>query len=197
MKNSTTTFRLFLLLIKGLLNWLLSGMKKLLGMCYNKMCRQLFLEKEGAEMTVNMKKVVLLVEDNNDDVDLMLYALRKNNIYNEIVVVRDGVEALEYLFGEEGNGGSRVPELILLDLKLPRVNGLQVLERLRNNKRTQLVPVVVMTSSREDQDVNKTYSMGANSYIRKPVDFNEFVNSIKDVLHYWLVLNVLPEPQKG
>lgn len=148
-------------------------------------------------MTADSDKVILLVEDNTDDVDLTLYALRKNNIKNEMVVVRDGVEALEFLFGEKEKENSNLPGLILLDLNLPRVNGLQVLERLREDERTRLVPVVVMTSSREERDVNKTYSLGANSYIRKPVDFDEFMKSIKDVLHYWLVLNVLPEPRKG
>ena len=148
-------------------------------------------------MTADSDKVILLVEDNTDDVDLTLYALRKNNIKNEMVVVRDGVEALEFLFGEKGKENGNLPGLILLDLNLPRVNGLQVLQRLREEERTRLVPVVVMTSSREERDVNKTYSLGANSYIRKPVDFDEFMKSIKDVLHYWLVLNVLPEPRKG
>ena len=149
---------------------------------------------------MNKQKVILLVEDNADDVDLTMYALRKNNIQNELVVMRDGVEALEYLFGVDcyGKGATvEIPGLILLDLKLPRVNGLQVLERLRGDERTSLVPVVVMTSSGEALDVRKTYQLGANSYIRKPVDFEEFVDSIKKVLHYWLDLNVMPEPEKG
>lgn len=148
---------------------------------------------------MNKQKVILLVEDNADDVDLTMYALRKNKILNELVVMRDGVEALEYLFGSDHNGkteAGEIPGLILLDLKLPRVNGLQVLERLRADARTRLVPVVVMTSSREARDVQKTYQLGANSYIRKPVDFEEFTESIKNVLHYWLDLNVLPEPEK-
>ena len=150
-------------------------------------------------MQMNKQKVILLVEDNADDVDLTMYALRKNKILNELVVMRDGVEALEYLFGSDHNGkteAGEIPGLILLDLKLPRVNGLQVLERLRADARTRLVPVVVMTSSREARDVQKTYQLGANSYIRKPVDFEEFTESIKNVLHYWLDLNVLPEPEK-
>lgn len=150
-------------------------------------------------MATDNKKVVFLVEDNTDDVDLTLYALRKNEILHDMVVVRDGVEALDYLFGEkeEEDGAGDIPGLILLDLNLPRVNGMQVLERLRSEERTRLVPVVVMTSSREERDVNRTYDLGANSYIRKPVDFDEFIKSIKAVLHYWLVLNVLPESQEG
>ena len=151
-------------------------------------------------MQVNKQKVILLVEDNADDVDLTMYALRKNKIQNELVVMRDGVEALEYLFGTDHNGKGatvEIPGLILLDLKLPRVNGLQVLERLRGDERTSLVPVVVMTSSREGRDVQRTYQLGANSYICKPVDFEEFIESIKKVLHYWLDLNVMPEPEKG
>ena len=151
-------------------------------------------------MRSEKKQVILLVEDNADDVDLTIYALKKNKITNELVVMRDGVEALEYLFSEEpgGNGEKKeVPGLILLDLKLPRINGLQVLERLRSSERTRLVPVVVLTSSREERDVRETYRLGANSYIRKPVDFHEFIESLKRVLHYWLELNVLPEAGKG
>lgn len=150
-------------------------------------------------MLLNKQKVILLVEDNADDVDLTMYALRKNNIQNELVVMRDGVEALEYLFGTEscGTAAAEIPGLILLDLKLPRINGLQVLERLRKSKRTGLVPVVVLTSSGEARDIQQTYELGANSYIRKPVNFDEFIESINKILHYWLDLNVMPEPEKG
>ena len=147
-------------------------------------------------MSVEKKQLILLVEDNTDDVDLTVYALKKNKFTHKLVVMRDGVEALDYLFGEGKNGKNDLPGLILLDLKLPRINGLQVLEKLRSSERTRLVPVVVMTSSKEERDVNETYRLGANSYIRKPVDFNEFIESIKNVLHYWLALNVLPEPGK-
>lgn len=145
------------------------------------------------------KKVILLVEDNTDDVDLTIYALRKNQILNELVVARDGVEALEYLFGE-GNGNSgnnELPQLILLDLKLPRVDGLEVLQKLRKNEQTRLLPVIVLTSSREERDVLNSYALGANSYIRKPVDFNKFFGVIKEILNYWLALNVSPEVGKG
>ncbi len=145
------------------------------------------------------KKVILLVEDNTDDVDLTIYALRKNEILNELVVARDGVEALEYLFGEDnGNSGNNeLPQLILLDLKLPKIDGLEVLRKLRNNEQTRLLPVIVLTSSREEKDVLNSYALGANSYIRKPVDFNKFFGVIKEILNYWLALNVSPEVGKG
>jgi len=138
------------------------------------------------------KRVILLVEDNPDDEALTLRAFKKSNILNEVVVARDGAEALDYLFATgvyAGRDTSVVPQLILLDLKLPKVNGLEVLERIRTDERTRLVPVVLLTSSREEQDLIEGYSLGANSYIRKPVDFVQFTEAIRNVGMYWLVLN--------
>ncbi|MBD2042532.1 response regulator [Microcoleus sp. FACHB-672] len=140
-------------------------------------------------------KIILLVEDNPDDQVLTLRALRKSNIANEVIVVNDGVEALDYLFSTGNYAGrdpSVMPQLILLDLKLPKLDGLQVLQRLRANKRTQLLPVVVLTTSREEQDMIKSYSLGANSYVRKPVDFTEFAQAVQQLGLYWLLLNEAP-----
>ena len=141
------------------------------------------------------KRVILLVEDNPDDEALTLRAFKKSNILNEVVVARDGAEALDYLFATGAYAGrdtSVVPQLILLDLKLPKVNGLEVLERIRTDERTRLVPVVLLTSSREEQDLIEGYSLGANSYIRKPVDFVQFTEVKRNVGMYWLVLNESP-----
>ncbi len=138
------------------------------------------------------KKVILLVEDNADDEALALRALKKNNILNEVVVARDGVEALDYIFGEgsyDGRDTSIMPEVVLLDLNLPKVNGLQVLERIRADENTKFLPVVVLTSSKEEQDLVASYDLGANSYIRKPVDFVEFSEAVQHLGLYWLVLN--------
>jgi two-component system, response regulator len=140
---------------------------------------------------------ILLVEDNPDDVELTLRAFRKSKIANEIVVARDGVEALDYLFatGEhDGRDNSSLPQLVLLDLKLPRLDGLQVLERIRANAKTRLLPVVILTSSTEHPDLLTGYSLGANSYIRKPVDFQEFLVAVRRLGLYWLLLNQ-PPPQ--
>ena len=140
-----------------------------------------------------MKKLVLLVEDNPDDVDLTLYALKKNDFKHEVFVVNDGVEALEYLFGtgtHKGRDMSVMPEIVLLDLKLPRINGIEVLQRLRDAKETKHLPVVILTSSKEERDVINCYRRGANAYVRKPVDFNEFVSAVKHILSFWLILNV-------
>lgn len=141
------------------------------------------------------KKIILLVEDNPDDEILTVRALKKNNILNDIVVARDGAEALDYLFGR-GSYADRdmsvMPQLILLDLKLPKIDGLEVLRQVRGDEGTRLLPVVVLTSSLEEQDVIESYSLGANSYIRKPVDFNQFKESIKNLGLYWLVLNESP-----
>ena len=136
-------------------------------------------------------KDVLLVEDNQDDELLMLRAFRKNNIANNIVVARDGVEALDYLFGV-GKYADKVPplpEFVLLDLNLPRISGLEVLKRMREDSRTRTLPVVVLTSSNEKCDLVNSYQLGANSYIRKPVDFDKFVDSVRQLGMYWLTLN--------
>ena len=141
------------------------------------------------------KKTFLLVEDNPDDELLAIRALKKNNITNEVVVARDGVEALDYLFGigvYAGRDMSMMPQVILLDLKLPKIDGLEVLRRLRDDERTKLLPVVILTSSKEDRDLTASYSLGVNSYIRKPVDFVQFTEAIKQLGLYWLVLNESP-----
>ncbi len=141
------------------------------------------------------KQTILLVEDNPDDEALTLRALRKNNILNEVVVARDGAAALDYLFGEGSHAErdtSVMPGLILLDLKLPKVDGLEVLGRVRADDRTRLIPVVILTSSKEEQDLIDGYSLGANSYIRKPVDFSQFTEAIRLLGLYWLVLNEPP-----
>jgi len=140
-------------------------------------------------------KVILLVEDNPDDEALTLRALRKNNIENRVVVARDGAEALDFLFctGVYADRDPHdMPHMILLDLKLPKVDGLEVLRRLRADDRTRLLPIVILTSSNEEQDLMEGYKIGANSYVRKPVDFNQFVEAVRQLGLYWLVLNELP-----
>jgi len=140
-------------------------------------------------------KVILLAEDNPDDVQLTLRALKKSNIMNDVVVAQDGVEALEYLFGTGKYAGrdTRVlPQVVLLDLKMPRMDGLEVLQRIRTDERTRLLPVVVLTTSNEDRDRVESYKLGANSYIRKPVDFNQFAEAVRQLGLYWLVLNEAP-----
>jgi CheY-like chemotaxis protein len=139
---------------------------------------------------------ILLIEDNSDDEALTLRALKKNYIKNEIVVARDGVEALDYLFAigaHVGRDQSVVPQVVLLDLKLPRVDGLEVLRQMRAYARTRLLPVVVLTSSNEESDRIASYGLGANSYVRKPVDFNHFAEAVRQLGLYWLILNV-PAP---
>jgi two-component system response regulator len=140
-------------------------------------------------------QTILLVEDNADDEVLALRALTLNKIANHVDVARDGVEALEYLFGAEGKAPIPLPQVVLLDLKLPRVDGLEVLRRIRADERTRLLPVVVLTSSSEEQDLVESYSLGANSYIVKPVDFNQFTEAVGRLGLYWLVLNQTP-PRK-
>ncbi len=142
-----------------------------------------------------MLKKILLVEDNPDDEALTLRAFRKSNVANEVVVVRDGVEALDYVFGTgayEGRDLHDTPAVVLLDLKLPRVDGLEVLRRIRSDPRTKLTPVVILTSSREEQDVVRGYDLGANSYIRKPVDFEQFNDCVRQLGLYWLLFNEGP-----
>ncbi len=141
-------------------------------------------------------KTILLVEDNPDDLELAIRALRKSGQGDGVVVARDGVEALDYLFGTgafAGRDAAVQPAVILLDLKLPRLGGHEVLERLRKDKRTQLIPVVVLTSSDERDDIRGAYARGANSYIRKPVEFSQFTTMLGEVGHYWLDLNSRPQ----
>jgi len=140
-------------------------------------------------------KIILLVEDNPDDEALALRALQKNIATNEIVVAHDGVDALDYLFAEGSYSGrdTRImPDLILLDLKLPKVNGLEVLRRIRDDKRTQCIPIVILTTSNEERDLIESYILGANSYICKPVGFAQFNQAVEQLGFYWLVLNVPP-----
>jgi two-component system response regulator len=140
-------------------------------------------------------KVILLVEDNPDDELLTLRALKKTGVQNEVVVAHDGVEALDYLFASGPHAGrdpAVMPQLILLDLKLPRVDGLEVLKRLRSDERTRLLPVVILSSSREQRDIHDSYGLGANSYVRKPVNFEQFVRAVELLSSYWLVLNEDP-----
>jgi two-component system response regulator len=138
------------------------------------------------------RKSILLVEDNPDDEELALRAFRKNNIVNEIVVVRDGSEALDYLFATgpyAGRDRNHIPQVVLLDLKLPKVSGLEVLQRLRAEPQTHRLPVVVLTSSTEERDLVESYDLGVNSYIRKPVDFGQFAEAVRQLHLYWMVLN--------
>jgi len=144
---------------------------------------------------VNDDKVILLVEDNPDDEALTLRAFRKNNILNPVVVARDGAEALDYLFGSGSHAGRdtrQQPQIVLLDLKLPKIDGLEVLRQLRADPRTRMQPVVILTTSNEERDIISSYQLGANSYIRKPVDFEQFMEAVRQLGLYWLVLNVPP-----
>ncbi len=144
-------------------------------------------------------KIILLIEDNPSDIGLTRRALEKSHIANELVVAEDGQEALEYLFDVDpltGSNLNELPALILLDLKLPKVDGLQVLRQIRGDKRTSRLPVVVLTTSSEEDDITKSYDLGANSYIRKPVDFKQFVESVAHLGLYWLVINEPAPPQK-
>jgi two-component system response regulator len=142
-----------------------------------------------------MENSILLVEDNADDEDLTIRALDQNRIRNAVVVARDGAEALDYLFGSgkyEGRDTQELPQIVLLDLKLPKVDGIEVLRRLRANHHTKLIPVVILTSSNEEQDKLKGYSLGANSYVRKPVDYMQFTEAVKELGIFWLLINERP-----
>ena len=141
------------------------------------------------------EKIILLVEDNPDDVELTLRAFKKNNILNRVILAKDGAEALEYLFGTGTYAGrdlKDLPGVILLDLKLPKIDGLEVLRRIRQDNRTKLIPVVILTSSAEPKDVVNGYSLGANGYVRKPVEFGQFVEAMRNLGLYWLLWNEPP-----
>jgi len=141
------------------------------------------------------EKIVLLVEDNADDEELTIRTLQKNHLRNKIIVVRDGVEALDYLFGTgdyKDRDLSVSPVLIMLDIKLPKLNGLEVLKKIKTDSRTRFIPVVILTSSDEEKDLIESYQLGANSYVRKPVDFAEFQNSVRQLALYWVLLNESP-----
>lgn len=144
--------------------------------------------------------VILLVEDNPDDEALTLRALKKNNIRNEVVVARDGVEAVDYLFGtgvHARRDRSALPQVVLLDLKLPKMDGFEVLERIRSSEATKFLPVVILTTSNEDQDRIRGYGLGANSFVRKPVEFDKFIEAVRQLGLYWLILNeAAPAPRR-
>jgi two-component system response regulator len=145
-------------------------------------------------------KVILLVEDNPDDEVLTLRALKKNNISNRVVIAHDGVEALDYLFGRgayDGRDTSDLPQVVLLDLKLPKKDGLEVLRTIRGDARTKRLPVVILTSSKEESDLLDGYELGANSYVRKPVDFTAFAEAVRHLGLYWLVLNESPPERRA
>ena len=145
------------------------------------------------------EKMILLVEDNPDDEELTLMAFRQSRILNPVQMARDGVEAIDFLFGTGGHAGrdlSVMPAMILLDLKLPKLDGFEVLRRIRADARTRFLPVVILTSSKEDQDLVESYSLGCNSYIRKPVDFTQFSEAARQLGMYWLLLNEVPPGSK-
>ena len=146
-------------------------------------------------MAVTNEVEILLVEDNPNDVELTLRALKKHNLTNKVHVVKDGAEALEYIFANGAYAHRKIedhPKVILLDLKLPKVDGLEVLRQIKLNEKTKMIPVVVLTSSKEERDLVESYKLGANSYITKPVDFDKFVESVSELGLYWLLLNELP-----
>jgi two-component system response regulator len=152
-----------------------------------------------AETKKSRDGAILVVEDDPDDEELTIRALKKINLANDIVVVRDGAEALDYLFADGKSAGRDVvdtPAVVLLDLKLPKVEGLEVLKRIRENAPTRLVPVVILTSSDEQKDLIESYRLGANSYVRKPVDFEQFMKAVEELGLYWMLLNQ-PPPKRG
>ena len=145
-------------------------------------------------------KTILLVEDNSSDEKLTLMAFKRSGIANEVHVVRDGAEALEYLFATGAHADRKdapLPAVVLLDLKLPRLDGTDVLRAIRSNERTKLVPVVILTSSKEDEDIARSYALGANAYVRKPVDFTHFAEAVKTLGLFWLLLNEAPPQRRG
>jgi len=145
------------------------------------------------------EKIILLVEDNPDDVELTLRAFKKNKIANTIVVKHDGAEALDFLLGtgtQSAAATNQWPALVLLDLKLPKIEGIEVLRQLRTDKRTRLLPVIILTSSKQEQDIIISYSCGANSYVRKPVDFDQFIEAVRQLGMYWLLINEPPPSRK-
>jgi two-component system, response regulator len=149
-------------------------------------------------MTADRSPEILLVEDNANDVELALYAFQRNNLSNTVKVVRDGAEAIAYLFGsEEQPPCAMLPHLILLDLKLPKVDGLEVLRRLKGEARTRAIPVVMLTASREERDIVESYQLGVNSYIIKPVDFEQFTEAVRQLGFYWLLLNQAPDRENS
>ena len=144
---------------------------------------------------MNLNKSILLVEDNPHDVELTLRALKKHNLANKIVLLKDGAEALEFLFAERGPGqenGSLAPRVVLLDIKLPKVDGLEVLRRMKSDERTREIPVVIMTSSNQERDIKTAYSLGVNSFVTKPIKFQEFAKVVAELGMYWLMVNVPP-----
>jgi CheY-like chemotaxis protein len=143
---------------------------------------------------INKTINILLVEDNPDDVELTIHALKRNNIVNSVEIVRDGQEALDYLFytGNYTKSTHSLPGIILLDLKLPKVDGIEILRKIKLDRRRKIIPVVVLTSSKEERDVIESYDLGVNSYIRKPVDFDQFVDTVKQIGFYWLLINEPP-----
>jgi CheY-like chemotaxis protein len=145
---------------------------------------------------MSLSKKILLVEDNPDDVELTIRAFKKNNLTEEIIVKHDGREALDYFFGANGMAKQKikeVPALVLLDLKLPIISGIEVLKKIKGNERTKSIPVVILTSSREYSDLRECYAIGCNSYVRKPIDFNEFANTVRQMGIYWLSINEFPD----
>lgn len=145
------------------------------------------------ERTTRRTVDILLVEDNASDLELTLHALRKYRLTNNIEIARDGAEALDFLFSGDEHDPAKPPRLVLLDLKLPKVDGLEVLKRLKNDRRTQSIPIVILTSSNQERDLVESYALGVNSYIVKPVDFNQFIDAVRQLGLYWLLLNQPPE----